>query len=54
MKLILLLIITLLSVPAFKDCNLARFGFFSHFSLGQLDELNPTFDSVYRCCIMIL
>lgn len=46
MKLILLLIITLLSATAFKDCNFTQFDFFSHFSLGQLDELNRTFEGV--------
>lgn len=48
MKLLLLLIITLLSAHAFKDCNFTQFDFFSHFSLGQLDELNRTFEGVNK------
>ena len=49
MKLILLLITTLLlSATAFKDCNFTQFDFFNRFSLGQLDELNRTFDGVNK------
>lgn len=48
MKLLLLLIITLLNAHAFKDCNFTQFDFFSHFSLGQLDELNRTFEGVNK------
>lgn len=29
--------------PHFKDCNASQLDFFSHYSLGQQNELNHTF-----------
>jgi hypothetical protein len=45
----ILIILSVLGValslePKFKDCNASQMDFFSHYALGQQNELNNTFD----------
>jgi hypothetical protein len=49
MKLVIvLIIIALVPIQTFQDCNFTQFDFFSRFSLGQMDELNRTFEGVNK------
>lgn len=46
--LFLLYLIAIISAKTFKDCNFTQFDFLSHYSLGQQDELNHTFEGVNK------
>lgn len=49
MKLLFLMLLAVLQhALAFKDCNFTQFDFFSHYSLGQQDELNATFTALNK------
>ncbi len=49
MKILPILMSSLLILATtFKDCNFTQFDFFSHYSLGQQDELNSTFNAVNK------